>query len=113
MASASGNGSCVNLQDACVTPDNTSSTGYPAYYRGFSTNVSNYAGLTYADGTNVNDRVNSVRVRTEFTSYTGVCWYKDAGYGTPRTYRGQYYGSWYDNSSVDLSAHAWVGSSCV
>jgi len=110
---ATGNSSCVNQVDACVTSLNTSSTGFSTPYRGFNVNTPSYVGLQYSNGTAVEDRVNSVRVRTEYTSFTGVCWYRDGNYNVPQTYRRQGVGSWFDNSSVGLSSHRWVSSSCV
>ena len=110
-ASATGNQSCVNLVDKCVGEQNSTS---PTNYRGFGgyTAVNSYAPYAYQNGTAIEDRINSVRVRTESTTYTGVCWYRDANQSMPRTYRSESAG-WYDNSSVDLSSSQWVTSACV
>ena len=110
-ASATGNQSCVNLIVKCVGEQNSTNT---TNYRGFAryTTLNSYAGYQYQNGTSIEDRSNSVRVRTESTVYTGVCWYRDANQSVARTYRSESAG-WYDNSSVDLSSSQWVTSACV
>lgn len=108
---ATGNQSCVNLVDKCVGEQNSTN---PTRFRGFAgfSDVDSYAPFLYSNGTRIEDRINSVRVRTESSVFAGVCWYVSANQVTPSTYRNETAG-WFDNSSVGLSSSQWVTSSCL
>ena len=100
---------CGAPAGVCVTPQNVSGYTDPSprgEWIDFAVNT--FVGVTYSDNTNVNNRVNSIRLRGSYwigsVQYTRACFYENAGIDTLKTSVSASHPGWYDNSSTGLSS---------
>lgn len=96
----------------CVTSQNVSGYVTPSPQAYTFEDDSNLAGDVYSNGTNVDDRVNSIRNRNTSPYWKRLCFYRDAGYVVLRSSVADTHPGWFDNSSTDISSLRGVASTC-
>lgn len=96
----------------CVTDSNTSGYTSPPNQAYSYEEDPYFSPGTYANGTAINDRVNSVRNRGNSSVYHYACFYRDPNWGVLRVSVADTQPGWYDNSSVDLSSFGFGTTHC-
>lgn len=109
---------CTGATAVCVTPQNVSGFVDPVPRGQWTTElaVNNFGLYAYSDGTGVNDRVNSIRLRGTITvggiQYNRACFYPNINQGGGAlTSVAATHPGWFDNASIGLSSMKRVNGS--